>query len=469
MNQISSEEGSSSSTSLRGIAFLACLATAGLLGSLLIIQTLHFLKDGHMDFYVFYTAAMRLRTDVDIFLPVEMSENYYLWYIYPPFLAVLFLPLTYLSLETAAATFNIINGLLILACLWLGGREVLRRTKGRLDVATLPVVICLATVFLFPRIKAELDQGQTDMIVLLGMLLSLFWIKRHPWLAGIALGLVANIKYQTVIFVPYFIVRQWWPAVGGFSFGAVIAGLSGALIVGWERNLDYLKRAFAGMGQMIGVDVKSDVLPDIYAVDWLGSISAMSTSARWSESLGGGTGVFILLVGLVALACFLIGWWCYKANGQRLFVGRNGIKGRQDSRQETLVMLEWLGADHGSAGLRPPDEDETHDHCSADCASCNSLSGRTDSRCGQMASAACPCTCVFLPTLALRWVWFWWDGGENLALQWGPNLVLPVAVFHCALGGTSHPDSSGARVHSSSRRRMNRLLSRSQVVQLPGF
>ena len=343
MNQISSEEGSSSSTSLRGIAFLACLATAGLLGSLLIIQTLHFLKDGHMDFYVFYTAAMRLRTDVDIFLPVEMSENYYLWYIYPPFLAVLFLPLTYLSLETAAATFNIINGLLILACLWLGGREVLRRTKGRLDVATLPVVICLATVFLFPRIKAELDQGQTDMIVLLGMLLSLFWIKRHPWLAGIALGLVANIKYQTVIFVPYFIVRQWWPAVGGFSFGAVIAGLSGALIVGWERNLDYLKRAFAGMGQMIGVDVKSDVLPDIYAVDWLGSISAMSTSARWSESLGGGTGVFILLVGLVALACFLIGWWCYKANGQRLFVGRNGIKGRQDSRQETLVMLEWLG------------------------------------------------------------------------------------------------------------------------------
>ena len=328
--------------STTGLAILAIFATVAMILSLVVIQIAHFLRNANMDYEIFYQAAMALRTGEDIFAPVLIKGGA-MTYIYPPFLAVLFVPLTFIPLEQSAATFTIINGILIGACLWFGGREVLRRSNGRLDKATLPVIICITTAFMFPRIKAELDQGQTDMIVLLGMTLSLIWIRRYPWLAGIALGLVANIKYQTVIFVPYFLFRQWWSVVGGFVVGAVAAAFSGALLIGWERNLEYLKRAFGGMAEMIGLPVDAESLPAIAPVDWIGSISATSTSARWSESLGMGTGVFLFFVGVVALVCLLLGWWCYRAHGQRLFAQRGGVSGRQDPENDPLVLFEWLG------------------------------------------------------------------------------------------------------------------------------
>jgi hypothetical protein len=143
--------------------------------------------------------------------------------------------------------------------------------------------------------------------------------------------------------VPYFLFRQWWSVVGGFVVGAVAAAFSGALLIGWERNLEYLKRAFGGMAEMIGLPVDAESLPAIAPVDWIGSISATSTSARWSESLGMGTGVFLFFVGVVALVCLLLGWWCYRAHGQRLFAQRGGVSGRQDPENDPLVLFEWLG------------------------------------------------------------------------------------------------------------------------------
>jgi hypothetical protein len=324
----------SSRTEPRSLAVLAIATSIILVGALVGIQVVHFLRSAQMDFEIFYIAGESLRVSGDIFAPVEHQNS--LTYIYPPFLAFLIIPFTFLPLEVAAAIFTVINGLLLAVCLVAAGREALARTGGRLDAATLPVMVLVSVVFLLPRIKAELDQGQTDLLVLLGITYGLIWLPRHPILAGLALGLVANIKYQTVIFVPYLLIRRWWTAGSGFVIGAVLALLSGALVVGWAKNLEYVEGAFGAMARMIGIEVDAARLPSIYPVEWIGSISLTSTAARWSAALDEGSGVFLFFAALLAGACLLVGLLFYRLNGQRLFRDRL-------SPLDSLVLLEWMG------------------------------------------------------------------------------------------------------------------------------
>ena len=316
-----------------------------LLGGLVLlfggVQVECFLRGADMDVRIYYDAALALRNGEDMF--AAWNPDHPLTYIYPPLLALLFIPLTYLPLEPAAAAWTVINVLLLWGCLWFGGKEVMRRCDGRLDRATLPVILLLAFVYFTSRIKAELDQGQVDFLVLFGVTLGLVLLRRRPVLAGVVLGVVANIKYQTVIFAPYFIIRGWWQSFLGFVAGAVIAALSGSLVIGWELNLDYLARAFSSVTELFGIEYQASAKPMIFPVEWVESVSLTSTFARWSIGMGWGeSGTRVLLV-ISALACLGIGWWIYAANGSSLFKGRSGRVGRTDSSQAILVLVEWCG------------------------------------------------------------------------------------------------------------------------------
>ncbi len=296
-----------------------------------------FLEIADMDIRVFYDAAMAVRHGDDLF--AVYGDDPYLTYIYPPLLAILFTPLTFVSLEVAAAIWTAISLLLLVGCLLFGGSNLLDRFKARLDMATLPVILFISVLLFFPRIKAELDQGQVDFIVLLGIILGLVWINRYPVLAGIALGLAANIKYQTVIFLPFFLVRGWWSSTIGFIAGALAGALSGVLVFGWSENLDYLRRAFAGMASMLGLPAGPGPLPVIRPMEWHDSLSLSSTFARWSDH----GAVVIGMIVLAALLCFLVAWCLYRLNGQSLFRGRAGRAARTDESQQPLIALEWLG------------------------------------------------------------------------------------------------------------------------------
>ena len=58
------------------------------------------------------------------------------------------------------------------------------------------------------KIHIVFTQGQTDFVMLLGFACVLRWMERRPWLAGLAIGFIANIKYVSLIFVPYFLTRE---------------------------------------------------------------------------------------------------------------------------------------------------------------------------------------------------------------------------------------------------------------------
>ena len=335
-------------------ALLAWLGLFALIGVISGIQVLSFLKSATMDVQIYYDAAVALRHGEDMF--AAWGDGHPLTYIYPPFFAVMFMPFTYLPLEWAAAVWTIVNTGLLLGCLWVGAADFMRRFDARLDSATLPVIMLVASVLFLPRIKAELDQGQVDFLVLMGITLSLFWIRRYPLLAGVALGIVANVKYQTAIFLPYFLVRAWWSASAGFALGAVGAALSGALVIGWATNLDYLGRAFAGLGWVVGIEPVAEAgkaQPFMFPMSWGESVSLSSTFARWSEALGWGDGGTVLMIGSAAVCCLVLGWWLYARAGAPLFRDRSGRSGRMDEAYAPLIALEWTGLVMASIAFSP--------------------------------------------------------------------------------------------------------------------
>ena len=322
---------------------LAMLMWAVLLLLLLVLgcrQVISFLAFAQKDVGIYYDAAMALRTGEDMFGAYGQAP---LTYIYPPLLAILFMPLTYLDLNHAAAVWTVVNVILLFGCLWGGGRLLITRFGARLDSATLPVLMVVSMLVFIARIESELDQGQVDFLVLLGVIGALALLRRHPFLAGCLLGFVANIKYQTVIFLPYFALRGWWNAAFGLVLAAVAVALSGSLVLGWELNLDYLSRSFSSLGGLIGLPPGEGPQPFIYPMDWQDSISLTSVFSRLTGGEGASPGLLYLLIGASAAGCAGLGWWLHLASGRTLFRGRHGAVGRTDESLQSLIAMEWIG------------------------------------------------------------------------------------------------------------------------------
>ena len=86
-------------SSPRRLAIISTVILLGILAVMTILEIRSFLNYTLMDFGVYYDAAMALRTGEDMFGVYNQPP---LTYIYPPLLAVLFIPFTYLPIEYAA-------------------------------------------------------------------------------------------------------------------------------------------------------------------------------------------------------------------------------------------------------------------------------------------------------------------------------------------------------------------------------
>src|SRR6266446_5163007 len=77
-----------------------------------------------------------------------------------------------------------------------------------------------------------------------------------PISAGLLLGFAVNVKYVPLLFVAWLAVRRRWAAAGAAVGGIVLWAILPAAVYGWDRNLDYLGRATAGLGKLVGVHVE---------------------------------------------------------------------------------------------------------------------------------------------------------------------------------------------------------------------
>ena len=239
------------------------------------------------DFLAFFEAGQAMRTGADLY--VERHRNY----IYPPLVALLYLPLTVLAdpptlHRTAGIIALFLNVTMSIATVWMLARESVRRLGSASALAApwvVPVVALLATLIIADKTRSELRMWQTNVLMLFLIALGVRWLDRRPMLAGLILGLAVNIKYLPIAFLPWLLLRRRFRAAGGLVLGILAGAFAPALWVGWSTNLAYLRSGFAGLLGLFGV---APAPSSSHAVmeDIAGGLSISFTSA-FARALGG--------------------------------------------------------------------------------------------------------------------------------------------------------------------------------------
>lgn len=334
------------------LALLAMFAWVGL-------GAAHTVSTGKLgDFPHFYNAGVAVAIDENPYaLSHEQTHERYApgggGYIYPPMLSVLFRPIAVLSPEAAAMVWVGLSTALIGVILWLAWTELRRRFRAGADTTIVLAALALAMALGIDKTKSQLLLGQTDTLVLLAFLLGLRWQGRSPILCGVALGFAANIKYLSLVFVPYLLLRRRWVEAGSAVTSAVGLALSTSLVFGWSRNVEYLGSALGGLTRMLGLTEPTGPVADIHQLTWIRSVSIPSALGRLEEQTGGGLAVVIggsILAGLVALG---LGWMLLHRHGVPLLRGRGPAWDDRTPRGPAVVALEWVGLIVASLAFSP--------------------------------------------------------------------------------------------------------------------
>jgi Glycosyltransferase family 87 len=285
------------------------------------------------DFEHFYHAARAMREGRDL---VGSGVN---GYIYPPLIAFVFMPLTFLSVQTAALVMLIVNLTLALCCAWLASKEVARRFDIDTHVGNV-IVIAAVTLFLAAtKLRSELQMWQTNVPMMTAMLLALRLLDSRPRLAGALLGMAVNIKYLPLVYLPYLLLRRRFVAAAGFVGGIAAFALLPAVYSGWDANLRHWAAASAGMARLLGMAPLAGQMANVDPIAVGHSISITSGIAR---VMGAAAAPWLtwLAAGAVALAAALVLRAIYAGHGKPLM--RWPSAGQQTAQPYLgMVALEW--------------------------------------------------------------------------------------------------------------------------------
>jgi hypothetical protein len=198
---------------------------------------------GGIDFKAYYIAADMLRQGRD-FYDVELQSQEVLarglplnesFYIYPPLLAILFVPLTTLPMHTAAQVWFFLNVVLYgvsLLVIW----EALGLSRLSKN---LPLLWTLA--FLFPPALYTIYKGQVNILILL-LLAMTYWLYStgSQRSAGVALAVAAMVKVVPVLLWPYFAWRRQYTLCLATIATIGVIGILGLMLVGVGPHQTYI-------------------------------------------------------------------------------------------------------------------------------------------------------------------------------------------------------------------------------------
>lgn len=182
--------------------------TLVILGLAVFLQVLHVYSQVPSDFMQDYWAARSIRDGRSIYDLRAFGQEEQLDSVtnaHPPFVAVLFLPLTLLSSGDAFKVFGGLSLLLYLGGLWC----VLRTLQIRVEaIAVVGLALCW-----YPFI-AHIALGQISLL-LVASILGAWCCLRHgrEWEAGVLLGFACAIKLFPLIFALYLLLRRRWKAL----------------------------------------------------------------------------------------------------------------------------------------------------------------------------------------------------------------------------------------------------------------
>lgn len=283
------------------------------------------------DFGYFYQAARAMLEGKDIYAAAGGH------YLYPPFIAFIFQPLALLPEIAASMVWSVLAAGMFFIALLLAAKESAARWAADAGQSLPWLIMTISLVLLAEKFHANFTLGQTDSFMLLGFACVLIWMERRPFLAGLVVGATANIKYLSLIFVPYFLLRRNYRAaltsLGSFAFFLALPVVElGPITLG-----GYLANAFSGLARMAGLRLTSSG-NEIHGVDWNRSISFTSAAFRFTRAQELSDAFALGLLGLF-LAIIMAAVWVI-CRQQRVQIFRLGqLDDGRDSR--AIISLEW--------------------------------------------------------------------------------------------------------------------------------
>jgi len=298
------------------------------------------LRRGHPNtFSVFYYAAKALVAGGDIYKSRPPGSDR-AEYVYPPLFALLVVPLAHFKVATATRIWTVVDALLTLLALAMGARETTRRFQLPRSQAVLWVIAAGGLLLGMGEFKTELGTSQTDTLVLASFVLALSTLDRQPVLCGMAVGFSANIKYQTLIVLPYLLLTRRWRAAFSTAVSSAGFALLPGLLIGFARNAQFLHEALGGLGGFASIHSKGAA--STVPLTWIRSISLTSAMARVLDRCMINPNRAFLLAPLVACGFLALAWLLYRRNRLSMAPLASAVV-RSGSRLESLVAVEWAG------------------------------------------------------------------------------------------------------------------------------
>ncbi len=217
-------------------------------------------------------AALRLlahtpyRIDIDVYRmgglawldgrPLYTGERFHtesgvdLPFTYPPLAAILFAPLSLLSLPVASATITaitlsllVVSTVIVLTRLdvWGGGPDsswaAITPEPAWLRRCWLAAAIVAPAVLYLEPIRSNFDFGQIN-VVLMTLVLADTVPRRTPWPRGLLLGIAIALKLTPAVFLVYFVLRRDRSAVLTALVSFVGTTLLGVALA-WRDSMEY--------------------------------------------------------------------------------------------------------------------------------------------------------------------------------------------------------------------------------------
>jgi hypothetical protein len=177
------------------------------------------------DFAAYYGAALALRSGThpyDLAVTAQLAAHAGCYvstsYVYPPFLALVFIPLSYLPCGAAMMLWQIVSAACLALSLWL------LQVLWPMSRPTF-LVLCAVTVFCVP-VLTGIYWGQVHLLLLAGVLVAL-WRSEvgDPIAAGAIIACMAWIQLLPGLVVIYWMFKRQWKvvAVALITGGIVLA------------------------------------------------------------------------------------------------------------------------------------------------------------------------------------------------------------------------------------------------------
>lgn len=318
------------------LSVVLLVAAAGYYTLRAVSQTRKYERDtsSHRDFDHFYHAAVAGATGTNPY------ESFRKGYIYPPMLAAAFRPVAGLERNTAYLIWFGVNATIIAAAFIVSARAMLRRFGVSARAPTVVCVIAGGLLPAFDQMRWQLEQGQTDGLLLLAFALGLHWLDRRPLLAGLLAGLASNVKYLSLVVLPFAVIRRRARLGIGVVVGAAAGLALPALLFGWERNAEFVRTSLGRLVHVVdaGPDLENTGGVNVHSLTWELNISLPALAAKTVDRFGL-PGIAVPMLAVVLAGCLVVAAWrMYAAHGFRFWLGE-----RERSVRERLSTFEWLG------------------------------------------------------------------------------------------------------------------------------